>query len=58
MEVFEFVEFLELLFSCYHNNSMSQINPINSSNYGKRFIFFLIYVSITIKPQKERYIVC
>jgi hypothetical protein len=58
MEFFEFVGFLELLLSCYHNHPMSPINPTNSIDYGKRFIFFLIYVIITAKLQKERYTVC
>jgi hypothetical protein len=58
MEFFEFVGFLELLFSCYHNNPMSPINRTISIDYGKRFIFFLIYVTITVKPQKERYTAC
>jgi len=42
-------------------NTMNPINPINSispKSYRKLFIFFLIYVSININPQKERNIVC
>jgi hypothetical protein len=33
---------------------MNSINSINPKSYVKRFIFFLIYVNITIKLQNER----
>jgi hypothetical protein len=36
-------------------DSTNSINPINSRNYSKRFIFSLIYVSITTKLQYERH---
>jgi len=39
-------------------DSMNPKKPINSGNYIKRFIFFLIYVNITIKLQNERHIIC
>jgi len=39
-------------------NRMNPINSINSRNYRKTFIFFLIYVSININLQKERVIIC
>jgi hypothetical protein len=37
---------------------VNSINLINPKTYKKRFIFFLIYVIISIKLQNERCIIC